>query len=164
MQYIIILNPHTGTAVPPGPQWVQCLCGNEVVSRQSCWGVHILVRRDWIRDSSPTEQKCLLTSPSTPTPAPPSPPPPSRLQILGQKSPGFRCDLHILHTGLSFLWPCLGPHLRALTRGERSLGMVTLQSDGYAVAWIPRPLQESAAFPAPFSLDSCRETLRVSIC
>lgn len=134
MQYIIILKYHTGSAVPPGPQWVQCLF-NEVVT-QSCWCGYILVwGGNWIRASSPREraERPPMVSPRDPFPVCLSP---CRLQILGPTSQGYA--LQILHPCLSFLWPDLVRHLRTWTQGEGSLGMVTLRVmlwPGFRVPW-----------------------------
>lgn len=134
MQYIIILKYHTGTAVPPGPQWVQCLF-NEV-DIESCWRGYILVGGGI--GSGPSAQGKRIERPPTISPRDPSPVclSPCRLQILGPTSQGYA--LQILHPFLSFLWPDLVRHLRTLTQGEGSLGMVTLQVmlwPGFRVPW-----------------------------
>lgn len=123
MQCILILKKHIGTTVPPGPQM-----STEFLRKQSRQSV-LLIKYTLTSNTAGLdkglklnrkEQKCLLTSlPATLTPCPPS-----CLQILGQKS-----QLNILHTCLSFFWPGLVFHLKGLTQGESSLGMVVLESD-----------------------------------
>lgn len=161
MQYIIILKYHTGSAVPPGPQWVQCLF-NEVVI-QSCWRGYILVGGGI--GSGPPAQGRRAERPPTVSPRDPSPVhlSPCRLQILGPTPQGYA--LQILHPCLSFLWPDLVRHLRTLTQGEGSLGMVTLQVmlwPGFRVPW--RSPLRAPHLSLSLSLNSCRKTLRVSIC
>lgn len=126
MQYIIILKiPHRNGSTPRVPSSTVSLF-NEVVI-QSCWCVYILVRWGLDQGLKPEEgdQKRLSSLPHTP---PQSAFPPSCLQILGQKSQGFWCHLHILHPCLIFLWPDLVPPLRTFStrRGHLRNGF-TLQ-------------------------------------